>query len=371
MKIMHLRSSGGFFGAEGVILNLARELERSGTYNLIACIDNAKNSHVELVEEAHKLNLKTASINCRRRLDIGTMRNIRRLIKEHNIGILHCHDYKSDFYGFLAAAFLNVKLITTNHLWTKETGLLRMYEFLDSVLVNFFDKIVAVSDEITSEMVKKPWLNRRKVITIYNGISTDKFYADSPEKAKNRLNLSPSSNIIGFVGRLSSQKGLEFLLETAKHIVKDVPDTNFLIVGKGDLDDKLKHKVIELGLHDKVIFTGEKRDLTDVYSAMDVFVLPSVREGTPLVILEALAMGKPIVATDVGGVSKIMKSSMAGILVKPKDVDGLTKAIMFMLQNKEEASVFSSRGRSFVESRFSAKRMAEQYREVYEHLIYN
>src|SRR3990167_2056629 len=174
MNILHLRSSGGFFGAEGGILNLARELNDSNHVNFIVCINNRGNPHEELVDEAKKIGVRAQSVLCSGPIDFNTISIIRKLLLKYNIHILHCHDYKADFYGLLASLFLKVRRLSTNHLWTSETKRLRMYEFLDALVLNFFDVVVAVSEKIQRQ-VQRFVLFRHKVVLIHNGIDLTKY----------------------------------------------------------------------------------------------------------------------------------------------------------------------------------------------------
>jgi len=370
MNIMHLRSSGGFFGAEGVIIGLANKLEQTHYNNFIVVIDNVKNSHTELVSEAKKSGLRSESVPCRGRFDIRTISAIRSLVRKYKINVLHCHDYKANLYGFLASRFLGVKLVATNHLWTSETAILRLYESIDAIMMNFFNMVVAVSDEVAAQLRPALLFNRQKIAVIYNGIDFDKYTPDNNgEKIRNEFKLDKATRIIGSVGRLSPQKGFGYLLGAARKVIEKMPKTVFLIVGDGDLIDELKNKAEDLGIRDNVIFTGKRSDMADIYAAMDIFVLSSLREGLPLVILEALAMKKPVIATDVGGVSGVISDQESGILVKPGDIDGLSGAISQLLIDENRADKLTTNGNRFVMENFSAKKMAEQYGKLYEEVV--
>jgi glycosyltransferase involved in cell wall biosynthesis len=369
INVLHLRSSGGFFGAENVILNLAGRLNKLNYSNVIVCINNSKNPHIELLEKAKKTGLYTESVLCRKRIDFQAIFKIRELLKKHKIDILHCHDYKADLFGFLASRFLNVRLIATNHLWTKETLFLKMYEFLDGIIINLFDKVIAVSDDIAKEL-RKRCIFRQKLSTIYNGIDLDKYFLrPNGQKIRREFNINPETKIVGAVGRLTAQKGFEYLLEAASKILATMSKVTFLIVGEGALKEYLYKKAQELGIQDNVIFTGKRDDMVDVYRSMDVFVLPSIREGLPMAALEALAMVRPVIATNVGGVSSVIRSNETGRLLAPKDVQGLSEAIINFLNNRTEAMLMALKGKELIKENFSSEVMAHKYREVYEELM--
>ena len=174
MKILHLRSSGGFYGAESVILNLSRSIRVYGIESHICCINNQKNPHTELVDRAKEQGLGAFSVVCRGLFDRQTVKSIHDLIVQKNIDILHCHDYKADILGVLACHGLNTKLIATNHLWTRADFKLRLYEFIDGLFLNKFHKVIAVSDKIADETRCFLW-DKKKVEVIYNGIDIGSF----------------------------------------------------------------------------------------------------------------------------------------------------------------------------------------------------
>jgi glycosyltransferase involved in cell wall biosynthesis len=369
MKIMHLRSSGGFFGAEGVILNLANGLNKLGFDNHIVCINNVKNPHVELLAEAQKLGIKTESVSCKASIDTKAIFHIRRTIRENKIDILHTHDYKANFFGWMATLFLPVKRVATNHLWTGETIALRVYELIDGFLLNCFDKIVAVSDKI-AEDCRKFLLNKGKLKIIYNGIDLNKYSLQSPSlKIFAELGLPKNSKVVGAVGRLTPQKGFNFLIEAAKQVLDGNPNVIFLIIGDGPCREALLKQAKALNVDKKVIFTGIRTDMGNMYNLMDIFVLSSLSEGLPLVVLEAMAMQKPVIATTVGSVPKLVYNEQTGLLVNAKDPQSLASGIVSLLNDKPKAEFLAAQGKKLVEEKFSSTGMIQQYKEIYEALL--
>ena len=363
INILHLRSSGGFFGAEGVILNLAKSLQNSAFNSHVVCLDNQKNPHTELLDEAGKFGILAKGIICRSKFDLKAVFEIRQLLKEQKIQILHCHDYKANLYGFLAGRFLNIKLVSTHHLWTHETAALKIYEFLDGILANFFHKVIAVSDEVRKE-VSNFCINKKRLITIYNGIDLTRYSEClNGKRIREEFKISSSYKIIGSVGRFTTQKGFDYFLEAAKNVLKIVPKVIFLIVGDGILRKHLEEKAQGLGIRNNVIFTGVRSDMADIYNCMDIFVLPSIREGLPLAILEALAMKKPVIATNISGVSTVIRSGITGILLEPKDINGLANTMIGLLKDKKKADVLASNGRRLIEDKFSVTVMSKKYTE--------
>lgn len=369
IDVLHIRSSGGVFGAEGVILNLAKELNRQNFINIVICINNFKNPHLELIDECKKMGIEAEAVFCQGRVDVKVIRNIRKLLRKYNINILHCHDYKANFFGFFASRGLNIKIIATNHLWTKATRSLRIYERIDGFILRFFDQVIAVSDSIKKDILKSG-VPEQKVITIYNGIDLGKFDLNcSSEYLRQEFNIPSDIQIVGTAGRLTVEKSQSYLLDAAVEVLKILPKTIFLIVGDGPLKMELVQKTKSLGIEKNVIFTGLRKDMVNIYNLFDIFVSSSFREGIPLVILEALAMKKPVIATDVGGVAKLVIDNQTGILLQPGDLKSLASAIVTLLKDRDKAKSMGEKGRRLVESNFSAKVMANNYLKVYEGIL--
>ena len=437
-RILHLRSSGGCYGAENVILNLAGELERMGCRNHIVCINNSKNPNVELVNEARMAGMLASPVNCRGHFDWKTVKTIRRILREERISIIHTHDYKSTVFGMFASIGMNVGRVATNHGWTNVNLKLHVYQFFEGIFYNIFDRVIAVSEAVKERI--SPFIFRRsKVGVVENGICLERKMEDGEGRTENQnpdspLSIihSPSSFIIGIVGRLSKEKGHTYLLkafvkllaETQGH--KDTRTQNgkwkgedglsktpespssvihsplsfkLLIVGDGPLEDDLKKQCREFGLSfedlkcvfdpssilhvpSSVIFTGVQNDMQAVYSALDVLVMPSLEEGLPMTLLEAMAAGVPVIATPVGEIPKIIRDGETGFLVESENVDSLVDALKRIMEYgegsmekiKNPSSIIHSppslqiireNARKLVEEKYSARKMAEKYLKVY------
>ncbi|MBF0522904.1 MAG: glycosyltransferase [Candidatus Omnitrophica bacterium] len=379
LKILHLRSSGGFYGAEGVILGLLEALKSKDMVNRVLCINNFKNPHVELIDRARLKGLDAVSIDCKGLFDFVAIRKIRKMLKEECFSIIHTHDYKASAFGLLASLGLKVNRVSTNHLWTHGNIKLRGYEFIEGILFNFFDRIIAVSDPVADEV--RPFLfNKGKLSVISNGIDVDGFshLGGKEEKARSRMkfSLEQSNIVLGIVGRLAQQKGHEYLFRAVSNILQT--NKNFplkvLVAGDGALDKDLKELVNELGISKNIIFTGFCDDIKSVLGAIDVLVMPSLSEGLPMVLLEAMSAGVLVIATPVGDIPKLIKDGFTGILVNPKDVAGLAAAIMTVIKNRnndaESALKMVRNAKDLVKKEYSVESMTQKYIEIYT-LIFN
>jgi glycosyltransferase involved in cell wall biosynthesis len=365
MYILHLISSRGLLGAERVLIELSRALKLK--YNcdpIVGVIKNTYNPHVEIIDEAKANHINSVIFPCNSQFDLKIIHLIRKFISNNKVEIIHCHGYKSNFYGLLAS-MNKIPTITTNHNWLKSHWKLKLYCFLDSLWIRFFSKIVAVSDEIKNEMVKYK-IPKDKIIVIDNGIDLGRFDKEfSVQNIKMEFSLNGNMKIIGTVGTLGNEKGHDYLLKAAKEILQAGVPVKFLIVGDGPLRKQLEQKVSNLGLTDSVVLTGFRKDIPELLSLIDVFVLPSIKEGLPIVLLEAMASKKPVIASRVGAIPKVVKHNETGILVEPRDFFALKDAIIKLIDNPEKANYLALEGYKKVKTEFSAEKMCREYYRLY------
>jgi glycosyltransferase involved in cell wall biosynthesis len=369
-KILHLRSSGGLYGAEQVILNLARELNALGCTNHILCFNNTTAPHLELMEEAKKIHLSASAVDCRGLFDVQTVKSIRNLTRMQEIGVIHCHDYKSCVYGLAAVQRQKAKLMATNHLWTRAHLKLRVYEAIEGLLYNYFDRVVAVSEDIEKEC--RPFIfSKEKLTCIPNGIDLHRFHLDSRAEERRstraQLGFKESDLVIGNIARLSIEKDQAVLLRAFKRLTELSKNKSFklLIAGDGPEGDNLMKLAQELGIHNQCLFAGFRQDVPQLLNCLDVYVQSSRREGLPMIILEAMASSSAIVSTKAGGIPNVIADREQGRLVEIGDADQLARVLNDVLSNADERKSLGQQARHMVEVHFSAHAMAERYLDVY------
>lgn len=366
MNVLHLISSEGFYGAENVVAALARDLQQSGH---AACVGVFENAHVAPNSVAHQFEsrgLHIIRIPCRHRFDLAAVRKIRGIIASEEIDLVHSHGYKSDIYAWLAARQLQLPIMATSHLWTRQTAAIRFYEFLDGLVLRRFHAVAAVSQRIAGQL-RQAGIAEEKISVIHNGIDLSPFDAAAPV-LKSELQAG-GRRLIGTVGRLTSQKGMEYFLAAAQKLLKEFPDLLFAIVGDGPDRQKLEQMARELEIEKSIRFTGARSDMPGVYASLDLFVLASIAEGMPMALLEAMASGRPVVATAVGAVPQIVVVGTTGMLVRPKDSTELANAISSLLRHQDLSERVARNGRAAVRRQFSSQVMTQKYCELYAQLL--
>ncbi len=302
------------------------------------------------------------------KLDWSNLRQFRRLIREYEVDILHTRDYKTCVVGYLVSLFNpRVKLLFTAHLWQDLDSLkMKFYTWLNLLALRRYDKIIAVSNALERFMVERG-IPAEKITVIHNAIDVDAWDREKVTSTiRDEFKIPVASKVVGVVGRLRYEKDLPTTLKVAEQVIRARPDTYFLIVGDGPDRVELEQQVQQMGLADNVLFLGFRKDTINVYAALDVFASTARIEGTPNTALEAMAMGVPVVYTEVGGVGELIQDGHDGLLFQVGDADGIAQAILSLLNDEDKARQFRERGRQTVCAKFSFTSRLQAVEAVYE-----
>ena len=364
-KVLQLRSSGGLLGAESVIIELAKHSPAFGYQSIVGAIKNAADRPPEFLNVAQDYRIDTAVFEADRSLDLSLAGKIRRYIRENHIDVLHCHGYKEDFYSLLANP--GIPMVATNHLWKRTMFRSKLYARLDAFMLRFFDQVVGVSDEIVAEMDR---LGISHPVKIANGVDTERFHPGAPAPDSFQTPpRTPGKRTLGMISSLTPEKGHRVALQAIRDVVENFPDLRLLIVGDGIIREELYRQVSELGLDSHVVFLGKRRDIPEILSAIDIFILPSYKEGLPIALLEAMAAGKAVIATRVGENANVVIPHETGILIEPGDVKQLAEALEELFIDRTLLQRLGDNARAEVEARYSSRIMARLYCELYTSVI--
>ncbi|MBN2011723.1 glycosyltransferase family 4 protein [candidate division KSB1 bacterium] len=308
--------------------------------------------------------------------DLIALIKIFRLMKKGNYDIVHTHSSKPGFLGRIASRLVGGAIVVhTIHGFP-------FHDFMHPIKRHFFILIERMVARLSDKLITVSKLNRQKAIqlriakhdkfvNIYSGIRFDKFENISvsrPAKCR-ELGIDPNSKIVGMVGRLSKQKSPHILINAIPSIIKKFPDTQFVIVGDGELRYDLEKLIKKLGLSERVHLLGYRSDIPELVSIMDIFVLSSSWEGLGRSLTEAMYLGRAVVATRVEGVPEIVHHNKTGLLVPPQDVPAISNAIIDLLSHPEKAARLGERANARVAKDFCAQRMVDDIECLYEKLI--
>lgn len=368
LKILQLITELDVGGAEKVLLSLVKKLNRDKYMVMVAYLKGEG----RLAEDFRNAGIEVFDLRMRNRMASGAVIRLYRLLKRENIKILHTHLIQADICGFLAGKMAGVPvIISTKHNPDEFRKRRSIPVWLDGIFANRSDKIIAVSNAVRDFLIKWERISEDKFTVIHNGVDLDDFNlkesasATSITAKKKELGIDSSSQVVGSIGRLDEQKGHRFFLEAIPEILKRVQRVKFLIVGDGPLRSKLEKLSEKLKISQNVIFTGIRHDVPEILAIMDVFVLPSIFEGFGIVLLEAMAMERAVVASKVGGIPEIVDDGLTGILIKPANPPEIANSVITLLKNPEKAKQIGETGRKRVKETFSADSMVKRVETLY------
>lgn len=363
MKVLHVSTHLNIGGIGNYILSLSGALKKRGVTVLIASSGGDLEEELRAEGIAHKyLDIKT-------KFEFGpkvikAVFNLCRIIKDEKVDIVHAHTRVSQVAAWFASRITGVPYVTTCHGFFKKRS--------RGVFDTWGQKVIAISDAVKDHLERDLGVTPGRIELVYSGVDIDKFskvnLTDEAGRTKKLLGLK-NSFVVGTIGRLSPVKGQRFLIEAAPSIISKMADVEFIIVGSGPEEARLKDMVKTLRLEDAVHFLSSSPQTSKFLSVMDVFVLPSVKEGLGMALLEALASGKACVASDVGGVADIIKDGTSGLLVSVGDVDGIAGAILRLMNDNALRSRLGENGRILVKDKFSLDSMADKIGDLYKNML--
>ncbi|SFR15672.1 glycosyltransferase family 4 protein [Desulfoscipio geothermicus] len=305
--------------------------------------------------------------------DYTSFNILRNFMRKERIHLAHAHGAKAALIARPAALWAGVPSVYTVHnsifnenwpAWKNNIAAAVEY-----VLSWSTDCILAVSNALCEEIKYRQKISPSKIKVIHNGILLSNFNKCNIQyNFKEKWNIPPNRTVVGTVARMAPQKGLSVLIKAAEQLI-DKYDIHFLIVGDGPLRDKLEEEIRLSSMDDYFTFTGVVDNIAQAYAAMDIFVLPSITEGLPLTILEAMAFSLPVVATSVGGVPEIIKHGECGFLVPPDNHKELASKIAYLLDCPSIRDELRNRGRQRVSDKFDAQKMIQKTINIYYHLL--
>lgn len=286
------------------------------------------------------------------------------ILRKERPDLVHMHGYIASIVGRLACITIKVPSVVTIHNYIPDNPTMKK---LFAVMEKLFSKrtgaYIAVADALKLHVIKQVGIPEDKIRTIYNGIP---YNSDGDDKeGVNDLFLPKGVKRVISIVRLIPQKGVEYFIKVADDILKVRKNVEFIILGDGPQRERLERLIKELNREDSIKLLGYRNDVDVLLRSSDVFVLPSFSEGMPVSIIEAMRAGKPVVATDVGGISEEVIDGVTGLLIKPGDVLGLKDAILRFLDDEEYARMCGEKGFEVYCDRFSAERMCAETENVY------
>ncbi len=284
-------------------------------------------------------------------LDLQALFRLYRIFLQKKPAIIHTHTSKAGILGRWASFFARVPIVVHTphgHIFYGYHGKIKtkLFILIEKLTAMITDMIITLTKREKDDHIQFDISKSHKFAVIHSGVNLEDFSKNfvNSDELKRDLGIPITDSIVGTVGRLVEIKGHRYLLDAARLVLNKLPNVTFLLIGDGHLMTELINHASALGIKNKVIFGGWRGDVAQLINAFDIFVLPSLNEGMGRVLVEAMAMGKPIVASDIGGIPDLVKDGTNGILFPPRDVHAMAEAIMKLLLDRELARKMGKEG---------------------------
>ncbi|MFZ5759493.1 MAG: glycosyltransferase [Thermodesulfobacteriota bacterium] len=368
IKVLQLGNCGAMYGAERWILALVKHCNSEKVDSVVASVIDDPALDAPLCRQAEELGFKTAVFEDHGKFCLRAARELKKFIVENDIDIIHTHHFKTDFIGLLATAGTRCRTISTPHGWSQENDIkLRCYEALGRLLFSFFDRVVPLSEDLFMPLRRNPIL-RGKLQLITNGVDIDEV-EKAPALSKCNDKASDGLFVIGYIGQLISRKGLDVLLRACSKL--DLPAWKLVLIGDGEQRSSLEHLSRSLQISGSVEFLGFRPDRLSLLKSFNCFVLPSKLEGIPRCLMEALSAGVPVIASDIPGCRDLVTHNETGLLFERDNHEQLCSRIHELAMDTQLQNRLMSNGRKLIAEKFSARRMAEKYEDLFMTLASN
>ena len=368
IRILEMIDRPSLGGGQAALLTLASHLDKERFEALISAGDDGP-----LADDARQLGLGFLPVPFKKTFSPSIASKIRRILVENEIDILHTHGGVAGLFGRRAARKSKTPVVIhtlhgIHYLHYRNKALRYLHILLERRLSRRTDAVIFVSEADLRAGEQHKLVPGAKRILIKNGIDPARFeetevFEKTKKELKWKLKLNPP--IVGTVARLHRQKGIIDLMRAAGHIHRGSPEAKIVVVGGGPLEETLRMEAQKLDLQRFFVILGERREARELLSLFDVFVLPSLWEGLPLVLLEAAAMGKPIVATDIDGVREVIQDGETGLLVPRANPEKLAEAILRLLRDKDLAHKLGENAKATIPPSFTLAKMVGETEQLY------
>lgn len=366
INVLETIRQGSIGGGESHVIDVVKYLDKERFQPFVLSFTEG-----EMIDQLKRMNVQTWVIPTTTPFDFRVWPTVKKLLGEVRPQIVHAHGTRAMSNSFSSARQLGIPLIYTIHGWSfhdDQNFFTHKFRVMsERFLTGKADVNISVSSSNQESGIRK--LKRFQSIVIENGIDLDKFNPDKEyKKVRKELNIPDDNIVIGFIARFTHQKSPLLLVEAFARIVGQFEHVKLLMVGDGELMPDVRKKIAEAGIEEKVLLPGFRKDVPDVLSAIDIYCLPSLWEGLPLGLMEAMAMKKAVIATRVDGSKEIVEHEVNGLLATPGSEKDLFDQMSNLLSNSERIDALGVKACSDIRNRFSVQKMVNRIEDVYQNL---
>jgi len=367
MNILHLRASNFYGGPERQLHMHARRAQSSG-FTLTVASFSENSQTPEFLDVINNDNIPTYCLEVTSAYDTKAVSQLKQYLRERQISILCTHDYRTHLIGWLATRRTPVKWIAFSRGWTRENLKVRLFHLIDKIIIRFADKIVAVSAK-QGDRLHNLLISRKRITVVPNAIDPTQFEKVPAISLRKTYNFPPDTMVGIAAGRFSAEKGQLFLVKAAAKVLKNNDRLRIVMYGDGPDLEKAKGLAKSLGISEYVLFPGYEKSVIGYIKGADFLINPSLSEGLPNIVLEAMAVGTPALVTPVGGVTEIITHLKTGYFVKPGDPDDLAEGINYFLSHPNEIKEYAGKALQFVTDTLSFDKQNEQLCDLYNNIV--
>ena len=362
-RILLTIRQGKIGGGESHVLDLIKQLDRSLYEPIVLSFTDGP-----MISTLNQWGIKTHVIHTEQPFNFLIWKKVYRFLLDQDVNLIHAHGTRANSNIFWAAKKLNLPIIYTVHGWSfhqDQNFIVRtLRERGERFLTGRATVTICVSESNLEDGKKRVGLQRSLIINY--GIDLDKFnYQKKYGNLKSELNIAPDETLVGYIARITIQKDPHTLMMAIAEVLKKTSKVKFLVIGDGDLKESMISLAKKLSITNHITFQNFRQDTPNILSDIDIYCLPSLWEGLPIGLLEAMAMGKAVVATPVDGTKEVVKDGFSGILVPQQSPTKLAEAIIYLHENKDRIKVYGENARKQIELKFEVKRMAREVEAVY------
>jgi glycosyltransferase involved in cell wall biosynthesis len=362
MKILHINTERTWRGGEQQTLYLLEGLKARAIACHLVCQAGSP-----LQERADEAGIDVFPVVMRGEADLFAGMRIRRLIKKYSYSIIHSHTSHAHTIAYLASVGTAVRRLVTRRV---DFSIFRSsFLHLSGFKYRFMaDDYIAISNRIKAVLVNDG-ISDRRIFVVHSGVDPERFRQASGDHLRSEFDIKDHEKIVINVAHLAGHKGQKYLIRAIPYVLTKMPNTRFFIVGRGELMEELQALASSLRLKGQLVFTGFRGDVGDFYKIADLYVMSSVEEGLGTAVLDAMAAGKPVVATTAGGLPEIVCDGKTGRLVAPADPAALAEGMLDLLTRPELADAMAAEARAKVRQCFSIQAMVDKNIEVYRKIL--
>jgi glycosyltransferase involved in cell wall biosynthesis len=357
-------------GAERLMVPILKHISRAN-FEPHVCALGFKDGNL-MADEIRQSGIPVVCLNVKHLRDLDTLPRLIGYLKGIGADLVHTQLETANILGNISAKLLRLPSVCTIHVMHSMDIKLKskLHQKVEWFALNHFcDRVITVSEQNRQNHLALSGAPASQVSTLYNGIDLSDFLKldrqNERTSVRKEMGIPVDANLLTTVAVLRPQKGIQFMIQALPKVLNSFPNTYYLVVGSGSFQSALIEEVKQVGINDRVIFAGMRKDVARLLTASDLFVLPTLTEALPTVLAEAMAAKLPIVASEVGGVPEMVSDGENGCLVEPEDVDGLANICSYLLNHPEQCAAMGAEGWKIVDQKFNIERQVDQLSKLY------